>query len=224
MVASRFPVRTNRRTEYSRIMSANATLSNDLDHCVAQPPLHRFRRTRSRVYSTLDIARSRHQGAHMIDSAPSSSVSSGVHTVTSVQNPLTLVMAIKSPTDAQALNALLQKIQSAPPAQNPIWAALNALNNVHFARFVFLEQNTKLAVITTYDGTFENYINEFIDAIGDVFNALLAHMSDAPTLPVQKNRQAFLDYVRANDLRAIEPFYSAYPRATVLDIKAALGN
>jgi hypothetical protein len=55
---------------------------------------------------------------------------------------------------------------AAPPALNPIWAALTKLNIVHFARFVFLENNTKLAVITTYDGTFEDYINDFIDEIG----------------------------------------------------------
>jgi hypothetical protein len=141
-----------------------------------------------------------------------------------VQNPLTLIMTIRSVADADALTALLMQIQSAPPEKNPIWVALNKLNNVHFARFVFLENRTKLAVITTYDGTFEAYINEFIDEIGDVFNALLSHMADAPPLPVQKNRQTFLNYVRANDLRAIEPFYSAYPKATVLDIKAALGD
>jgi hypothetical protein len=139
-----------------------------------------------------------------------------------VQNPLTLVMKIKSPANQQALAALLQQIQSAPLDQNPIWKALDKLNNVHFARFVFLNGNTSLAVITTYDGTFEDYINEFVDEIGDVFNALLAHMDGAPPLPVQQNRQAFLDYVRTNDLRAIEPFYSAYPKATVLDIHAAL--
>lgn len=138
-----------------------------------------------------------------------------------VQNPLTLVMTIKSDADQQALTALLQKIQSAPPDKNPIWVALERLRTVHFARFVFLE-NRQLAVITTYDGSFEDYINEFIDAIGDVFNALLSHMDDAPPLPVQQYREAFLQYVRTHDLRAIEPFYSAYPRATVLDIHAAL--
>ena len=142
--------------------------------------------------------------------------------MSTVQSPLTLVMAIKSDQDAAALAGLLQKIQSAPPDKNPIWAALNKLKTVHFARFVFLENNTKLAVITTYDGSFDDYINEFIDEIGDVFNALLAHMADGPPLPVQQHRQAFLDYVRKNDLRAIEPFYSAYPQATVLDIHAAL--
>lgn len=139
-----------------------------------------------------------------------------------VQSPLTLVMKIKSDSDAQQLAGLLHHIQSLPPDKNPIWTALTKLGNVHFARFVFLENNTRLAVITTYDGTFENYINEFIDEIGDVFNALLAHMQDAPPLPVQQHRKEFLDYVRANDLRAIEPFYSAYPVSTVLDIQAGL--
>ena len=141
-----------------------------------------------------------------------------------VQSPLTLIMKIKSDADYQQLIALLTHIQSLPAGQNPISAALDKLANVHFARFVFLENNTRLAVITTYDGTFEDYINEFIDAIGDVFNALIAHMQDAPPLPVQQNRAEFLAYVKANDLRGIEPFYSAYPAATVLDIQAALSQ
>ena len=139
-----------------------------------------------------------------------------------VQSPLTLVMKIKSEAAFQELKALLNQIQSAPPDKNPIWVALNNLHNVHFARFVFLNNNTQLAVITTYDGAFDAYINEFIDTIGDIFNALLQRMDGAPPLPVQKNRDAFLAYVRANDLRGIEPFYSAYPKATVLDIQAAL--
>ncbi len=141
-----------------------------------------------------------------------------------VQNPLTLVMAIRSADDAAQLHALLHQIQNAPPGHNPVSRALDTLQTVHFARFVFMENETRLAVITTYDGTFESYINEFIDQIGDVFNALLAHIAGAPTLPVQQHRQEFLDYVRANDLRGLEPFYSAYPTATVLDIRAALGQ
>ncbi len=139
-----------------------------------------------------------------------------------VQSPLTLIMKIKSETDFQQLNGLLSHIQSLPPDKNPVWLALTKLGNVHFARFAFLENNTRLAVITTYDGTFEDYINEFIDAIGDVFNGLLAHIDEAPPLPVQQNRAEFLDYVRKNDFRSIGPFFSAYPTATVLDIQSAI--
>ena len=141
-----------------------------------------------------------------------------------VQSPLTLIMTIRSLEDFQALNARILEIQAAPPEKNLIWIALDKLRIVHFARFVFLENNTKLAIITTYDGSFEDYLNEFIDEIGDIFNALLQHMDGAPPLPIQQNRSAFRDYVKANDLGGIEPFYSAYPQATVLDIQAALSE
>ena len=141
-----------------------------------------------------------------------------------VQSPLTLVMKIKSEGDFSQLNGMLQHFQGSPPDQNPIHVALDKLAIVHFARFVFLNSNTELAVITSYDGSFDDYINEFIDTIGDVFNALLAHIDGAPPIPVQANRQAFLDYVKQNDFRGLDPFYSAYPTSTVLDIKAALAN
>jgi len=76
-----------------------------------------------------------------------------------VQNPLTLIMKIKSSADYEQLNQLLQQIQSLPPAQNPIAVALTKIATVHFARFAFFENNTKLGVITSYDGDFDTYIN-----------------------------------------------------------------
>ncbi len=152
----------------------------------------------------------------------SSAAASVVPVTKPVQSPLTLVMNIKSPQAYQELVGLLNQLQSQPPDKNPIALALNTLHNVHFARFVFLQNNTQLAVITTYDGTFEDYINEFVDSIGDIFNALLQRMDPAPPLPVQQNRDAFMTYVKANDIQCVQPFYSAYPKATVLDIQSAL--
>jgi len=136
------------------------------------------------------------------------------------QNPLTLIMKIKSPQDAAALQAMLDKFMGMPRDKNPIDVALDKLAKVHFARFVFLDDNTKLAVITSYDDSFEDYINDFVNLIGDIFNALLAHMADAPPLPVQQNRQAFLEYVAKNDLRCVGTFYSAYPTLGVKTILA----
>ncbi len=134
-----------------------------------------------------------------------------------VQNPLTLVMKAKSPEDQVALRRTVERIQSLPPEQNPIITALNKLATVHFARFVFLD-NDQLAVITTYDGDFEDYINEFINEIGEVFDALLVHTKDGSPVPVKAHRREFLEFVRAHDLRCVGPFYSAYPDRTVLDI------
>ncbi|MEP6766888.1 MAG: hypothetical protein ABJB66_21405 [Gemmatimonadaceae bacterium] len=140
---------------------------------------------------------------------------------TQKQNPLTLIMKIKSPADAAALKGMLTKFLSLPRNQNPIDVALDKLAKVHFARFVFLDDDTRLAVITSYDDSFEDYINDFIDTIGDIFNALLAHMSDASPIPVQQHRAAFLEYVRANDLTSFGAFYSAYP---TLGVKTILAN
>jgi hypothetical protein len=134
-----------------------------------------------------------------------------------VASPLTLVMTIKSPQDYVELKGLLAKLQGLPPDKNPITVALTKLATVHFARFVFLNDK-QLAVITTYDGSFDDYIDAFVDAIGGIFDQLLAHMADAPPLPVAANRQKFLDYVKKNDLTCLPPFYSAYPKLKVMDI------
>ncbi len=141
-----------------------------------------------------------------------------------VQNPLTLVMKIRSPEDYQELNETLLQLHSQPAEDNPITVALNKIATVHFARFVFLENNTKLAVITTYDHDFETYISDFVDEIGHVFDMLLSHMEGAPPLPVRDHRQEFLQYVREHDMPSIQPFYSAYPTLTVLDILDAAEN
>jgi hypothetical protein len=133
-----------------------------------------------------------------------------------VQSPLTLVMKAESPAAFSALRKTVDDLQALPTDKNPVVASLNRLGTVHFARFVFLGDD-QLAVITTYDGDFDTYINDFIDEIGDVFNALLEHV-DATLVPVQSHRAAFLKFVRDHDLRCVGPFYSAYPQRTVLDI------
>jgi hypothetical protein len=137
-----------------------------------------------------------------------------------VQHPLTLIMKLKSQDDYEQLYQRLTHLQSLPASENPIKAALNKVGTVHFARFVFLDNNTRLAIITTYDGDFDTYINDFINEIADVFNMLLAHMEDAPPLPVQTYRDEFARYIKDHDMPSLQPFYSAYPTLTVLDIQA----
>jgi hypothetical protein len=134
------------------------------------------------------------------------------------QNPLTLVMTLKSPEDAAQLEAFLVEKAALPDDQNPIRIALNAIGTVHFARFTFLENKTKFAIITEYDGKFEKYLQDFAAKIGPVFDKVFSHMVGGPPAPVSQNVEAFMDYVRANDLGAVS-FYSAYPDLTVLDIK-----
>jgi hypothetical protein len=134
-----------------------------------------------------------------------------------IQNALTLVMRAKCSRSSIALRKTVEHLQSLPQDQNPVTAALNKIGTVHFARFAFLDYD-QLAVITTYDHDFEDYLNEFINEIGDIFNTLLSHVEGAPPLPVQTYRQEFIEYVRTHDRRCVGTFYSAYPDHTVLDI------
>lgn len=138
-----------------------------------------------------------------------------------VSHPLTLVMNIKSPADAQQLKELLDGFENMPEGKNPINVALTKIGTVHFARFVFLSE-LQLAVITSYDGEFARYIQDFTNEIGDIFNTLLSHMADAPPLPVQNNLKEFMLYVQNNDRSYVngelQPLYSAYPSLTVADI------
>jgi hypothetical protein len=133
---------------------------------------------------------------------------------TPVQTPLTCILPIKSPKDYEQLAALLKV------AKPQVDKALSAIGSVHFARFVFMQDNTQLAIITTFDGSFEQYITDFANYIGDIFDALFAHVSDPPPLPVKKNTAQFIKWVDEHNLPH-SGFFSAYPQLTVLGILGA---
>ena len=148
-------------------------------------------------------------------------------------NPLTLILPLAAGTD-------LQKVAGALAGnQQKIDDALTSVGTVHFARFVIFDSSTenlqpdlaggttsstyKLAVITEYDGSFNAYIQEFVNEVGDIFDILLSFTSDGQhCVPVAKNVAAFQAYVAKND--ASQPpnngLYSAYPQ-TVQQILAS---
>lgn len=135
------------------------------------------------------------------------------------QSPLNLVMPIK-PGAAPLLRALLTGLSS--QRENPVNRALLALGNVHHAQFVFLENDTRLAVLTWYDGPFEDYILSFVEHIGAVFNAILQYIDGADGLiPVEMHRDAFTAFIAAHNLACVHAF-SAYPGRRTFDIKDAL--
>ena len=144
-------------------------------------------------------------------------------TSTQVSHPLTLVMNIKSTEDYQELVKLLGD----PKIKETINEALTKVGTVHFARFVFLSEK-QLLVATSYDGDFDTYIKAFTVYLGDIFDALLSHMDDAPPLPVSENLPQFLEYIKCNDRSRIDgvlqSLYSAYPTLTVQDILGLAGG
>ena len=95
----------------------------------------------------------------------------------------------------------------------------DAIGTLHEARFVQLDEDTVM-LLTTYDGDFDTYIFDFTKHLAAVFNMLLPNAVDPPPLPVEKNPQAFADWVRERDLPSLSAYYSAYPNLSVQDIRA----
>ena len=146
--------------------------------------------------------------------------------VTPVQNALTALFPIK----AAAVDMLRQKLISDPISSG----GLDAVGTVHFARiFVFQPNNPAgvpsniAAVITTYDGDFAAYIQDFVDepGVADFFNTFLAVIDD-PTaeglIPVTQNATAFAKLIQKYDVtnpaNQWGQWYSAYPALTVQNI------
>ena len=130
-----------------------------------------------------------------------------------MQNTLCLVTTLKSPADYDALEAIL------PIVKGQVDNAFAQLKTVHFARVVFLDDNTKVAVITEFDGDFDKYVQDFAQALGPVFDTLFSHTVESPPLPVEdpQNTPAFVEFSKKYNITP-SYFYSSYPDLTVINI------
>lgn len=139
-------------------------------------------------------------------------------------NALTLIMPLQQGVAVDKLELLLAEQRDA------IDAALATVGTVHYARFVLLDASSptllpsatstgpfKLAVITTYDGDFDLYIQDFVAQLGDVFDDLLALTTDGASLvPVKDHVAQFTAWIASHDASQQPPNsilqqYAAYP-------------
>ena len=97
-------------------------------------------------------------------------------------------------------------------------ANADAIGTLHEARFVRLDERT-IALFTSYDGSFHDYILDFTKHMAEVFNLVLPKVADPPPLPVEKNVQAFEDWARKHDVPSLA-YYRAYPDLSVQDVLA----
>ncbi|MFK7995280.1 MAG: hypothetical protein AB8B87_14140 [Granulosicoccus sp.] len=131
------------------------------------------------------------------------------------QQPLNVVMRVKSPTDFHS-SALRHIIHVGAPRVEKV---LNESGHVHFAWFQLLDQGRYLALHTVYDGDFHAYIQDFALKVDDLFDLLFEHVEGAPKLPVAENPGSFVDVIRANNAPAVNGFfYSAMPNIEASDV------
>jgi hypothetical protein len=141
-----------------------------------------------------------------------------------VQNPLTLLMPVKK----QKVTTLAVQLI---PLQAALTEGLNQLGIVHFVRVLFLPGTNILAIITSYDGDFDDYILAFVrnQTVAQVFDTFLSFIDDdmaQASIPVQQNSQTFLQLLTLYDATGAlhqgqYAWYSAYPQVTVKQIVKA---
>jgi hypothetical protein len=161
----------------------------------------------------MHLDNARLQAARVVPSlTAASAAASGTATESQVQGGLCLFLPLKNPAQMPALLTMLRVRQAA------IHETLRSLASVHFARFVPTPDGSALLVITEYDGEMKPYVMDFASVLQTDFTAILEFVRDAPRLPVEKYPDDFWRFIESHNV-GIEPF-SAYPKATVLDILA----
>jgi len=130
------------------------------------------------------------------------------------QNQLTLVTVIAAGR-VNRVRAVMSAIDSyakrlAPPG------SLIGISTIHVVRWLVIDNGGRLMMVSDYDGSWENYIDEFAEMILSGLDAIwetsLAYPADgARDLP------AFKSFLRNHQVPA-EVFFSAYPGDTVLNI------
>ena len=100
---------------------------------------------------------------------------------------------------------------------------LIGVKTIHFARWVFLDQQRRLFFASNYDGSLENYMDDFIDKIAWGLNIVFSNGVDYPPtrfliLDGALNEQVFKRFNLVHQL--VTPFwYAAYQGLTALNIQ-----
>jgi hypothetical protein len=112
-----------------------------------------------------------------------------------LQCMMNLVMPLKNKSPIGRAKA----VQAIAENKDQIYAGLDNVGTVHFARFVIVGDN--ICMFSVYDGDFTNYIRDFIATIGGLFDAVvrLVEGGDA-VVPSECHVEAFIEWVRARDL------------------------
>ena len=112
-----------------------------------------------------------------------------------LQRMMNLVMPLKDKSPIGRAKAALAVSQN----KDEIYAGLDNVGTVHFARFVIVDDN--ICMFSVYDGDFTNYIRDFIATIGSVFNAVVELVEGGDdVIPSEQNVEKFIDWVHAHDM------------------------
>jgi len=100
---------------------------------------------------------------------------------------------------------------------------LARVHTIHFARWVFLDDKTRLFFASNYDGSLDSYMDDFINKVAFGLNAVFSNgigypRTDWLVLEGAKNEQLFKYFLRRHEV-ATEVWYNAHAGLTAFDLE-----
>ena len=145
------------------------------------------------------------------DTSPEPTAQMGKGATDGQAHELTAILQLK-PGGAERTREML-KLRTSDEAR----ARRDAMGNLHDMRVVFFDNDTRMLFATVFDGTWDSYIDDFASKMPDQLDALFAEVEGYPGI----HDPSVKDYIIKHRIEA-EEFYSAYPNATVTEIRKGL--
>ena len=107
-------------------------------------------------------------------------------------------------------------------ARTATHGSLSGITSIHFANWCLLDGGRRLLFLSNFDGSWESYLDDFIDKVAWGLNGAFSNGVGYPrtrwlVLDGAKDEPAFKRYLRANQLET-QLWYSAYPGLTAVTI------
>ena len=125
-----------------------------------------------------------------------------------------LVIGDVIPGHEDALRQVLKEIMGNPRNQE----AIDAIGTLHDSRFVMMDGGKRLLFASSFDGTWDNYIDDFATTVvAHTFDETWSHVQGFPGIKDPNVK----DWFKAHAVKA-STFALAYPGATVKEVWRAL--
>lgn len=124
------------------------------------------------------------------------------------------IFANVKPGHEKVLRETIERNQNNPRAKE----AIDQIGTLHEARFVLFDNDTRVLFCSSFDGTWDKYIDDFgTTIIGPNFDATWSHTEGFPGI----THPSVKDWFMSQAVEAVS-FTRAYPDATVKEIWKAL--
>jgi hypothetical protein len=99
---------------------------------------------------------------------------------------------------------------------------LARIKSIHFARWVFMDNNHRVFFASNYDGSHESYMDDFINKVGWGLNLTFSNAVGYPTttwmIKEGAQREHAFKYTQRRHQIPTEVWYKAYPGLTAVDL------